>query len=427
MNTEYICNNCNKQFKKIKNYEKHITNKICFPKNENCKLKFIDLFCGIGGFHQAMTNMNFECVFACDIDTKCREIYEKNYNIKPLDDITKIDIKNIPNFDILCAGFPCQAFSKAGYQKGFTDKRGNLFFNICEIIKNHMPKYLILENVRNLASHDSGNTWNVIKNNIEELGYNTYETPLILNVLHFNVPQNRERVIILCKRKDIGEMPEKPIITKNPKKFITCSVKDIIINDENNKKYEITGKLKETEKIWNEFIKILIKNNIPIPKYPLWTDWWDNSNDENLEFYNKYKNWIDKNKLFYKTNENVLKNWLIKSRKNNLWIGAVRKFEWQAGDLLDTDGMDTILWCARSSGIRVKRLDYIPTLVAMNTTPIYGPEKRKLTPDELLKLQSFPTSFEYDSKTILKQIGNSVNVKMIEKCSRFLIYNENLF
>ena len=89
--------------------------------------------------------------------------------------------------------------------------------------------------------------------------------------------------------------------------------------------------------------------------------------------------------------------------------------------------MDTILWCARSSGIRVKRLDYIPTLVAMNTTPIYGPEKRKLTPDELLKLQSFPSSFEYDSKTILKQIGNSVNVKMIEKCSRFLIYNENLF
>jgi DNA (cytosine-5)-methyltransferase 1 len=290
-----------------------------------------------------------------------------------------------------------------------------------------MPKYLILENVRNLASHDDGNTWKVIKQNINDMGYHTYDVPLILNVLHFNIPQNRERVIILCKRKDIGIMPQFPEIPKNPKKNIKCSVSDIIIDDIDNEKYIINKKMKETESIWNNFIKILINNNIDIPKYPIWTDWWDNDINENLEFYNKYTNWINKNRQFYNENKNILSKWLLISRQNTEWKGAVRKFEWQAGELLKNDGMNTVLWSARSSGIRVKRLNYIPTLVAMNTIPIYGPESRKLTPKELLKMQSFDNSFQYDETTILKQIGNSVNVTMIEKCARFLIYDEQLF
>ena len=106
--------------------------------------KFIDLFCGIGGFHQAFIKMNSKCVFACDIDEKCRKIYEKNYKIKPASDITKVAVESIPTFDILCGGFPCQPFSKAGFQKGFDDNRGNLFFTMCEIIKYHKPKYLLL-------------------------------------------------------------------------------------------------------------------------------------------------------------------------------------------------------------------------------------------------------------------------------------------
>jgi hypothetical protein len=118
--------------------------------NTETPIKFIDLFCGIGGFHQALKNINGECVFACDIDEKCRKSYEENYGILPESDITKINIDEIPPFDILCAGFPCQPFSKAGFQKGFNDNRGNLFFNICDIVKKHKPKYLLLENVRNL-------------------------------------------------------------------------------------------------------------------------------------------------------------------------------------------------------------------------------------------------------------------------------------
>lgn len=414
--------------------------------------KFIDLFCGIGGFHQALTNIGCECVFACDIDKYCRDTYYKNYGLKPKKDITEIKIEDIPPFDILCAGFPCQPFSKAGFQKGFDDEdRGNLFFYICDIVKKHKPAYMILENVRNLLTHDKGNTWKVIRENINELGYYTYDEPLILNVLHFNVPQNRERVVILCKRKDLGKLPKKPFIKKIDKNKLKCSIKDIINTDEDHSKYIINNKLKTTEKIWNNFINILKDNNIKIPKFPIWTDWWDSdgenttitktsiklTDEENkkiiierqIMFYKKYKNWIDKNRDFYETNIDILKPWLYKSRINKLWIGAVRKLEWQAGELDKESSMNNVIWTARGSGIRVKKLNYVPTLVAMSMIPIYGPESRILTPKELCRLQSFNDDFIFsdNDKIIYKQIGNAVNVKMIERCAEFLLYNKQLF
>jgi DNA (cytosine-5)-methyltransferase 1 len=394
--------------------------------NNNKSLKFIDLFCGIGGFHQALTKIGCQCVFASDIDENCKKTYEKNYGLKPEGDITKIEINKIPNFDILCGGFPCQPFSKAGFQKGFDDDRGNLFFNICNIVNFHKPKYIILENVRNLASHDNGNTWKVIKENITKLGYYTYKEPVLLNVLHFNIPQNRERVVIMCKRMDLGMLPELPEIHKNPKQNLTYFVKDII--DENIKNIKLTGKLKDVHLIWEEFIQILNTNNLCVPKFPIWTDWWDNIVHENDNFYIKYKLWIDKNREFYNNNLSILNKWLFESRKNKNWVGAVRKFEWQAGNLTNkNNSLDKCLWTARGSGIRVKNCDYIPTLVAMSMIPVYGPKNRKLTPIELLKLQSFNTSFDYDEKYIYKQLGNAVNVKMIEKCAGFLLYGESLF
>lgn len=394
-------------------------------RDSNEQLKFIDLFCGIGGFHQALTNINGECVFACDIDEKCRSTYEANYGLKPGGDITSVDIATIPAFDVLCGGFPCQPFSKAGHQKGFKDDRGNLFFNICAIVKHHNPKYLLLENVRNLSSHDNGNTWNVIHENIVQLGYHTYKVPVILNVLHFNIPQNRERVIIMCKRKDLGELPQLPSIPSKPKLNLTQNISDFICSGHETEKYRIDGKLKDVETIWNSFIKLLIEHKITMPKFPIWTDWWDNDFQENDVFYVKYKSWIDKNREFYNTNR--LDHWLVTSRQNKNWVGAVRKFEWQAGDLLPDDGMHNVLWSARGSGIRVKRCNYIPTLVAISMVPVYGPEHRKLTPRELLRLQSFPDTFKFNEKTIHKQVGNAVNVTMIEKCARFLILNEHLF
>jgi DNA (cytosine-5)-methyltransferase 1 len=392
-------------------------------------LSFVDLFCGIGGFHQALTKIGCRCVFASDIDEKCRNVFFENYGIHPEGDIRKVDIQSIPEFDILCSGLPCQSFSKAGSQKGFKDEdRGNLFFNICDIVKVRQPKYMIIENVRNLVSHDKGRTWRTIRENIISLGYHTYEKPIVLNVLHFNVPQNRERVVILCKRKDLGELPEMPSIPKIDKNNLGSSITDIIENSV-PEKYKIKGKLAITEEVWSEFVNLLQTNDIDIPKFPIWTDWWDENihtlDEKKEKMYNKYTNWINKNIAFYEDNKEILEQWLSESREKNLWIGAVRKLEWQSNN---DDNMNTVLWSQRPSGIRVKKLNYSPALTAMTNIPIYGPESRYLTPRELCRLQSFPESFILgnDDKASYKQLGNAVNVKMIEACAKFLIYGENI-
>jgi DNA (cytosine-5)-methyltransferase 1 len=408
---------------------------------------FIDLCSGIGGFHQALSNMGMKCVLASDIDKECRNNYELNYKIKPKGDLTKIDIKTIPSFDVLCAGFPCQPFSKAGQQNGFGDNRGNIFFNICEIVKYHRPKYIILENVRNLSSHNKGDTWKVIKSSLDELDYDTYEKPVILNTLYFGVPQSRERVVILCKRKDLGPLPKLPSISKQNSKVTSL---ESIMEDECDPKYNITGKMKVTQEVWNEFLIILNTNHIVIPKFPIWTDWWDSdgnntsvtkynkklTDEENkssilqaqIEFYKKYKNWIDKNRTFYQVNKEILDPWLHKSRNQPLWLGAVRKMEWQTGKNKLT--MSQVLWSPRGSGVRMKDINYSPTLVAMaSMIPIYGPKSRQITPRECARLQSFPENYIIHStdKIAYKQFGNAVNVQMIERSARFLINNESLF
>lgn len=399
-------------------------------------MKFIDLCCGIGGFHQALTNLGMECVLASDIDKECRKVYKENYNLEPKGDLRNIKIEEIPKFDILCAGFPCVSFSKAGNQKGFNDDRGNLFFSICKIIDYHKPKFLLMENVRNLKTHDKGNTWDVIKNKIENLGY--YLKPLILNVLQFGVPQSRERIIILCKRKDLGIIPEFHDLPNLNTHL------DSIMEPKTHEKYNLTGKMKITEKVWNDFLVLLNSNNISVPKFPIWTDWWDSdgenttvtkydkkkSEEENKiliekrqkDFYKKYKNWIDKNREFYNSNYELLQPWLIESRKNDLWLGSVRKFEWQTGENKLT--MNQVLWSARGSGVRVKKLDYSPTLVAMaSMVPVYGPKSRYITPRECARLQSFPEDFiiHEKDKIAYKQFGNAVNVNMIQYCAEFLI------
>lgn len=160
--------------------------------------KFIDLFAGIGGFHQAMTQLGGECVFASEIDKHAIKVYENNYGIVPQGNIKEIDVEDIPQHDVLCAGFPCTTFSIAGKCAGFDDQtKGTLFFEITRILKHHHPKYIILENVKNLTRHDKGRTWQIIEGNLKELGYQLTEQPLIVSPHHFGTPQLRERVIIL--------------------------------------------------------------------------------------------------------------------------------------------------------------------------------------------------------------------------------------
>ena len=155
-------------------------------------IRFIELFAGIGAFHQAMSAFGAKCVFASEWDKHCQETYAKNYDLVPKGDITQIDSRVIPAHDILCAGFPCQPFSISGKQLGFEDTRGTLFFEILRIMKYHKPKLIFLENVKNFVKHDDGKTLQVVKNNLEHLGYSVFYK--VLNASDFGIPQKRERL-----------------------------------------------------------------------------------------------------------------------------------------------------------------------------------------------------------------------------------------
>ncbi len=166
---------------------------------------FIDLFAGIGGFHYALKSFGAKCVFASEIDKKATKVYELNHNLKPKGDITKIIEKDIPKHDILCAGFPCQAFSISGKQKGFEDTRGTLFFDIARIVNFHRPKILLLENVKNFVRHDNGKTLKTVIETLENLDYKvSYK---VLNTSSFGLPQNRERIYIVgFNRKEFEDI-----------------------------------------------------------------------------------------------------------------------------------------------------------------------------------------------------------------------------
>jgi DNA (cytosine-5)-methyltransferase 1 len=200
------------------------------------KFKTLDLFAGVGGIRLGFEKAGFETTFANDFDKTCKDTYDLNFKSPKLntEDLWQLDIKKIPPFDILLGGFPCQAFSIAGYRKGFRDKRGigNLFFRIAEILEERKPKVVVLENVKNLKGHDNGKTFGIIKKTLEDLGY--YVKSSVLNSrIHGNIPQNRERIFIVgFLDKDKAEK------FKFPKRIpLKLSFKQFISNEVNEKYY----------------------------------------------------------------------------------------------------------------------------------------------------------------------------------------------
>lgn len=171
--------------------------KVPFPSPKNPKFTFIDLFAGIGGFRIALQNTGGKCIYSSEWDAQAQKTYFANFGEMPFGDITKESTKRyIPeNFDVLCAGFPCQPFSISGKQKGFEDTRGTLFFDVCQIVQEHQPKVVYLENVKHLMHHDGGRTLQTIISKLEELDYKV--SWKIMNGADFGVPQNRERIIIV--------------------------------------------------------------------------------------------------------------------------------------------------------------------------------------------------------------------------------------
>jgi len=379
--------------------------------------KFIDLFCGIGGFHHAMKSLGGECVLACDIDKKCREVYENNFGIKPAEDVTKLDETSIPDFDVLCGGFPCQAFSHAGNQEGFNDIRGTLFMDIIRILKHKTPRFFILENVKNLKAHDSGKTWKVIYSNLISAGYYTYEQPIVASPHQVGIPQHRERVYILGIRSDLVKTIHP--FPKLPSK--TCSIETILTDEEGDKlsKTDI-----ETLDHWEAFIQYF--KFTKLPTFPIWTDSWDAPDEVGLP---KWKQtFIDKNKEFYEAHKEFLTPWLSRGRELRGFTGSKRKLEWQCGSFKEGDSLWNLLFQFRPSGIRVKRPNYSPALVAMAQIVVVGSRKRKLTPREVARLQSFPDSHKLHESTAVcyKQFGNSVNVEIVKMMAKHLFFGMNL-
>ena len=370
------------------------------------KFKFIDLFAGIGGFHQAMRSLGGQCVFASEIDENAIKVYKNNYGIDARCDITKVDVKDIPKHDMLCGGFPCQAFSNAGKKKGFDDVRGTLFFDIKRIIEHHKPKYIFLENVKHLVKHDNCNTWKVIKQNLIDLGYILTKEEIISSPHEIGVPQNRPRIYIMGVRKDLTD--KKYLEIKTPIEKNKTSIYDIL--DENvDIKYNISEYENKILTAWNEF-KINI--NKDVYGFPVWVEEFGKDYD-----YSSFPDWkqeyVKKNRQLYLENKNFIDKWIKKYDVLNFKLRD-KKFEWQAGADYKTV-WDTSIQL-RQSGIRCKKTDYFPALVAIVQTPIIGKYKRRLTPREAARLQSFPEDFIIDEvdQHAYKQFGNSLNIELIK-------------
>lgn len=385
---------------------------------------FIDLFAGIGGFHQAMENLGGKCVFASEIDEYAIQTYRENYGIDPGINIRDVDEKAIPKHDVLCAGFPCQAFSKAGHQKGFEDEtRGTLFFEIVRILKYHKTPYIILENVRNLTAHDNGNTWRVIKQSLKELGYVITENPIIISPHQLGVPQIRERVVILGIHESVGIKQinvKLPTIEKDTINFLTSG---IIQTEEVDKKYSITAHEEMVLTCWDEFIKGIKEKVIG---FPIWSDEFGQTYDyTNLEYPDWKVTFIRKSRQLYENNKEFIDQWLKKWNYLKDFTMTEQKFEWQCGK--DCESVWDALIQFRPSGVRVKRPSVFPALVAMVQIPIIGKVRRRLTPREAARLQSFPDSFicNPNDHQAYKQFGNAVNVKVIEYMATQLFSQHN--
>jgi len=384
------------------------------------KFKFIDLFAGIGGFHQAMASLGGECVFASEIDKPAIEVYRKNYGIDSDVNVRDVDADAIPDFDVLCAGFPCQAFSKAGARLGLKDKtRGTLFFEIVRILEAKKPKWFILENVRNIVTHDHGNTWRIIQESIRELGYRTTAEPLLLSPHSFGIPQFRERVVILGMLDPMHLAVPLPISFDGLISKQDNSIYSIL--DESESGYAITADEEKILSIWDEFYQGI---SLKVIGCPIWTD--SLKANPCIEGIPEWKALIRKrNSEIYLSNRDFIDAWLDRHNGLKEFRPTWRKFEWQCGDRISTlwEGVVQI----RPSGIRVKTPDCFQTLVAMVQVPIIGRYRRRLSVREAARLQCFPVDgdppFVPDSnqKKAYKQFGNAVNVEVIRQAALKLL------
>lgn len=393
---------------------------------------FIDLFAGIGGFHAALSAMGGQCVYAVEIDQAAAAVYERNWGINPLGDITGVATERevlIPDHDVLCAGFPCQPFSKSGAQKGMDETRGTLYWYILRIIQARKPKVVLLENVRNLAGPRHLHEWNVIIETLREEGYRVSESPAIFSphLLPPDMggrPQVRERVFITAtyvgEDADAWDLNAEPAVTNRAVSGWDPKTWDLESDLPLDPDHHADGcELSEPERhwidAWDDFVMLMweAREGRRLPGFPLWADDW--LRIDSLEIAAGTPAWkadfLRKNAGFYTAHQEVIDSWTERWEVyTDKFPSSRRKFEWQAQD---TQRLWDCVMHFRPSGIRAKAPTYLPALVAITQTSIVGPRERRLSPREAARLQGLPDSFSFGDQrpaATYKQLGNGVSV-----------------